>query len=575
MARKYDDYGYEENEYYKKSGVSLVKKVLIILMVVIAILLIIYLVKGCTKTRKPSNNNGNNANNYTDPVTFDYESQLVKGAKDYYLMYQEELPSSMGECSIVELESLLSRSLVDSEKFGNCNVNTTYVKVCKLESGTYHYTPWLNCINKNSDNEYGVLKEGTNQEIIADKTYVEFKFMPQESTKDNLILGDKEEMWKDEIPYESYKTLDTTKFYRFRDKLYIWKLINRNYYTSYGTQNKASKVNEYYTSSPNSKYKLNSDRTTSAYKWYKSKAKKEYYTVNGVKTPSPTAVGEYNIKDPNGYDATRYRTRTVTGTYSPTRYYGCSTSASSNIIKYQQVKCGTGSTPEYKVTREEFYSCAKSTDLVKTSAHVLSSHTCKSYSSWSGLTTKKCDTKKSDICESYTITFYYWYKITNDVRSYYPSGSSKASGENVYYVNEPFKGAIKDTSTKATAYKWYNETTKYSNEYTALAPKGYTITKKTSDYKWSSWSDWKAKNPKVSDGREREIEKKTKIKLQEIKGTTSSSWNNLSTDYLTEEELIKLFKSKGYKVNTLEDIINNGQIKYQLKLYLRNKKESK
>ena len=43
---------------------------------------------------------------------------------------------------------------------------------------------------------------------------------------------------------------------------------------------------------------------------------------------------------------------------------------------------------------------------------------------------------------------------------------------------------------------------------------------------------------------------------------------------MTEEDLIKAFKEKGYKVNTLEDITNNGQIKYQLVIFVRNKKES-
>ncbi len=192
-----------------------------------------------------------------------------------------------------------------------------------------------------------------------------------------------------------------------------------------------------------------------------------------------------------------------------------------------------------------------------------------------GLTTTKCDTTKTDICESYTITFYYWYKIVNEVRTYYPSGSNRASGEKVFFVTEPFKGAIKDTGTRATAYKWYNESATYSSGYTATAPSGYSTASKTNDYIISDWSGWSTTNPSVRDGRDRTIETKTKIKLQEIQGTTSSSWNNLSTDYLTEEELINTFKAKGYKISTLEDINNNGQIRYQLELFVRNKKESK
>ena len=569
MARNYDDYGYEENK-YKTSSVGFVRKILIVLMVIVAILLIIYLLKGCSKTKKPSNNPNTDINT----KDYDYEASLLLAGKNYYSINSSELPNSPGECSIVELETLLSKEMIDADKFGSCNVNTTYVKVCKLENSTLHYVPWLTCVNIISDNVYSTLKEGKSSEILADKTYVEFKFLPQEVAPAGQVLGDVEVMWKDDIQYDSYKTLSSTNYYKYRDKMYKWKLTTRNYYTSYGTVNKASSVNEYYTVSPSSNFKLYSDKTTSAYKWYKSNAKKEYYKQNGVKAPSPVPVGDYTIKDSDGYDVTRYRTRTVTGTYSPKHYYGCSTSASSNIIKYQQVKCGTGSTPEYKVTREEFYTCTTDVDLVSSSTHVSSTYTCKKYSEWSALTSTACNTNKPDVCEKYQLTFYYWYKMVNETKSYYPSGASKASGEKVYYTSAPFKGAIKDTSTKATAYKWYNESIKYSTDYTATAPKGYTTTKKTSDYIWSNWSDWSKKNPKVSDGREREIQKRTKIKLQEIKGMTSSSWNNLSTDYLSEEELLKTFKNKGYKVSTLEDIMNNGQIKYQLKIFIRNKKES-
>ena len=222
-----------------------------------------------------------------------------------------------------------------------------------------------------------------------------------------------------------------------------------------------------------------------------------------------------------------------------------------------------------------FYTCAEDIELVRTSPRVSATSKCYRYSSWSDLTTTACNTNNTNTCESITLTFYYWYKNTDDVRTYYPSGSASASGENVYYVSEPFKGAIKDTSTRATAYKWYNEKIQTTSTYSAVAPSGYTSTKKTSDYKWSDWSNWSTTNPKVSDSREREIETKTKIKLQEIQGQTEESWQNLSEDYISENELINMFKQKGYKVNTLEDVLNNGQIRYQLKLFVRNKKESK
>ena len=83
-------------------------------------------------------------------------------------------------------------------------------------------------------------------------------------------------MWKDEIKYTSYKTIATTKYYRYRDKLFIWKISDKTYYTSTGEKKKASDVKEYYTVSPNNKYNLSSDKTTEAYKWFT--------TTGGTKT---------------------------------------------------------------------------------------------------------------------------------------------------------------------------------------------------------------------------------------------------------------------------------------------------
>ena len=37
--------------------------------------------------------------------------------------------------------------------------------------------------------------------------------------------------------------------------------------------------------------------------------------------------------------------------------------------------------------------------------------------------------------------------------------------------------------------------------------------------------------------------------------------------------MITLFKNNNFNVNTLSDINNNGEIRYQVKMLLRNKKE--
>lgn len=568
MAKNYDNYGYDNNN----GSTGLVRRILIVVMVVIAIILILYLITSCSKSK----NNTTKPNTNDNPsLTVDYEGELLTSGKKYFNLHSNEKPTAPGECAIVELETLNEEKLIDADKFKNCNQNTTYLKVCVLEDEREQYTPWLSCIDYNSESKYDELKQGTVKDVIADKTYVEFKFIPLEAKQGKDILGNVETLWKNEIPYEKYKTLSSTKYYRYRDKLYQWSLIKRTYYSLNGNTDNAKNVKDYYVSAPSSTYKKKTDGTV-AYKWYTTTGTKEYYMKNGSKYPSTTAPSGYPYRDPKGIDVTRYSTRKVTGTYDPTLYYVCATSASGTKWIYQKTKCGTGSNPSYNYTREKIYSCATEANgsLVRANA-VSSGSKCYTYSAWSNATTTPCDTTKKDVCKKATVTFYYWYKVVNEVRKYYPSKSSSATNEKVYYTTAPVSGAQKDESTKTTAYKWYKETTSTSTKYTATPPSGYYKANKSEDYKWTDWSDWTTKNPKISDGRDRTIETKTKIKLQEIKGSTSDGWENLSTSYLTEEELIKLYKDKNYKVNTLEDITNNGQIKYQLVTFVRNKKESK
>ena len=566
MAKNYDNYGYDDNG---KNSPGLIRRILIVVMVIIAIILILYLITSCTKSNKkpvPENNTTNKV---------DYEGEILTAGKKYFETHNEDNPTAPGECSLVELETLVDEKLIDANKFNNCNQNTTYLKQCVLEDGRKQYTPWISCVGYSSETLYGLLNQGTSKDIISDKTYVEFKFVPQELTKAGEILGDVETYWKNDIPYEKYKTLSSTKYYRYRDKLYQWSLVRRTYYSMNGATEDASKVKDLYVSSPSSAYKNKGEKAT-AYKWYTSSGTKEYYKKNGSKYPSPTAIEGYPYRDPKGIDVTRYRTRTVTGTYAPTLYYVCATSASGTKWIYQTVKCGTGNNPQYNYTRETIYSCANEANGALVRANTVNKNAvCKKYSEWSSPTSTKCDTTKTDICQSTTITFYYWYKLVNEVRKYLPSYNTNPDKVKVYYTSAPVSGAIKDESTKTTAYKWYKEVTSTSTKYTALPPSGYSKSNKSSDYKWTDWSDWDKKDPKAKDGRDRVIETQTKIKLQEIKGTTTDGWQNLSTDYLSEENLIKLFKEKGYNITTLEDITNNGQIKYQLITYVRNKKESK
>ena len=91
-----------------------------------------------------------------------------------------------------------------------------------------------------------------------------------------------------------------------------------------------------------------------------------------------------------------------------------------------------------------------------------------------------------------------------------------------------------DESTKATAYKWYKEGAKRVSGYSATAPSGYPDATKTKDSKWTEFTSWSAKKP------------------------ASARYND-----------------KGYKVEKLEDIMSNGELKYKVKMLIRNKKEAK
>jgi len=566
MANNYDDYGYEETN-NNSSGLG--KKLLIITLIILAIIILIYLLNSCSRENKDLVDN-----------TFNYETELLDAGKTYFQNNTTKLPNYAGECTEVKLVDLTEKGLLDPNEFKNCNVTSTYVRVCKLENGKLHYTPWLTCTDKMSNDEYADIKEGTNADIVTDSSYIEFKYLPSVLETGTENLGEVEELWKDEITYASYKTLSTTKYYKYRDKEYIWDVTTNTYYTSKGDKTNVEEVKEYYTTSPKSGYDRYDSKTTEAYKWYTADYVREYALgTTGDRKFSTKAIGEYNIYDTeNSVEVTMYRTRSVTGTYAPTKYYVCSESATSRYLVYQpNTECGKGSNTNFTYERDIIYSCASSSsnsDSVIANKVASASSKCNSYSEWSNATTKACDTSNVNTCQSVSTVLYNWYKLVESGdRTYYPSGAAKASGEKVYYTSAPIEGAIKDTTTKATAYKWFKSSTKTLNKYSAVAPSGYATATKTSTYRWTDWTDWSKINPSISDGRTREIDTKTKIKLQAILGNTTESWKPIG-DYVTLEEMIQVLNDNGYKVTSLEDIVNNGQLKYELKLLIRNKKEA-
>ena len=99
--------------------------------------------------------------------------------------------------------------------------------------------------------------------------------------------------------------------------------------------------------------------------------------------------------------------------------------------------------------------------------------------------------------------------------------------EKVYYAEAPVKDAIKDESTGTTAYNWYKEGTKRVSGYSSTAPKGYPDATKTSDSRWTEFTDWSSKKP--GSASYRKIESKTKVKLQEIQGTNENSFEEIGS----------------------------------------------
>ena len=568
MSDDYGDYNYEDDNIEKKAVLK--KRILIGLLLVVAVIIIVVLLKSCTNGGKKTPETPDNT------VTFEYEKVLLDAGKKYYEFNSHKMPGSIGQCSKVELTTLgETLGLLDVSKFEKCDGEGTYVQVCKLENSSYQWTPWLSCTDKNSETEYDSEKEGTISDLVTDKSLVRFTFLPQVLSENASNLGPVEELWKNEIKYTAYKNLGTVKYYSFKDQSWIWNTVTKTYFTSTGDKTNSGDAKEYYPSTPNSKYNL-SDSKTTVYKWYTNTVTnqtKEYFMKNGTKAWSMTAPEGYPYKG-TGTDEAKivnvFRTRTITSNKSSLLYYRCKTSASSTVYVDQQVACQNASgentqNPAYTYTASTFYACPPGSESELST--VTSSTVCHVYSEWT-VSTTPC-TGEYHLCQTGKVTYYNWYKLVNEgTKKYYPTNSDTASGTNIYYASAPVSGAVKDTATAVTAYKWYYQTEGQSSTYSSVSPSSGAV--KTEDTKWSEWSEWSATVPKSESYRT--IKSDFKIKLQEIKGTTDDNWKDLTTNYLTEEEMVAEYTKGSYQVTSLEDISNNGTLRYKVKMFIRNKK---
>lgn len=563
MSRRndYEDDDYRDRDYKKTNAL---KGVGIAILLILAIIVIFLFLRSCNQTG-----------------IFDADKTLLEAGKEYYEYNDHLLPAAAGDCEKVTLTTLSQEGLINKSKYKECGSDTTYVKVCKLESGKYHFVAILNCPDNKTEDKFGQWKEGTESDIITDKSDLKFMFQAQYLDTANSNLGQLEDLWEDEITYAKYKTESITKYYRYKDLQYIWNITAKKYYP--GDATSASNIKEYYTSAPSPDYKYKDNENTNVAKYFSTTETKVYWAdENGVKKMSTTAPDSVYIYPDNPIYQTRYRTRVWTETSKPvaappTQLWWCSKSGSTLWVS-SYVTCENNVlNPAYTTTEKMMYTCdggltevgQNGTCYQCTDGSGLRTDrtSCGSYSAWSSYVTTPCDTS-SDLCSSKTITIYQWYKLVNGQRKYYPSNSDTAGGETNYYASAPSVGLIKDESTVTTGWKWYKKYETTTSSYYSTSPQ--TGATKTDTSRWSDFTKWSTAVPK-SLGNEgtRVIESKNKIKLRQILGD-NNNWLTFNEEYMEEDALLTALQEKGYKVYSLSDILSSGELKYKVKLYVRN-----
>lgn len=565
-APNYEDYDYEKED---NSTLDLVKRLSIaVAAIVLIIVIILLLIKACAAT--PSNKEN------------DLEDKLLKAGKEYYELMQDDLPTVKGTCSTVTLSVLKDLDYL-GEEFNTCDESLTYVKVCMLESGNYHYLPIMECAGDENDTKFDEFKEGSESDLVADKSDVKFEYNAEYLADEEATYGKIEELWKDEITYDNYKTISVTNYYRYRDKEYTWTLRKRMYYP--GDVLNASDLNTYYTAYPANNY-INKTAKTVVYRWYTIENKEYYPQYSGYAAQQPSGYPYYDESESVAY--VYYRTRNWVETTKPTvvspqKMYVCTNPNIKNAKYYSYEECSLNANPKYNegytVTDRILYTCDNGMSEVSSNVSCYScpsgsalksdNSSCGNYSTWSSWTingdfSPVCNVKNTDTCDSQVIVMNRWYK--GEKKSV---GNTSPTGQNPYYAESPVSGAIKDTTTKTTGYKWYKlVNTTPTTEYYATSPQQDATP--TDDYKWGSWTKYSTTKPETKSG-SREIETKVKVKLKQILSSSSTSWKKVSDTYLSEEELIKKLQDLGYNVNTIEDVSLNGDIKLTIKLYHRDR----
>lgn len=553
---------YKDLEEYR---LSVLKRIGIIILAVLGIIIIFLFLRSCT----------NNEN-------LDLNKTLLEAGKEYYEYNEHLLPNSVGDCKKVTLTTLSKEGLVNKTKYSDCGSENTYVKVCKLESGKYHFVAIMDCINEKTDNLYGDWKEGIEKDIISDSSDIKFLFQVEYLDIKDAKLGNIEEFWEDEIPYSKYKTEAVTKYFRYKDLQYIWNITSKRYYP--GDATSIANIKEYYIVLPSADYKYKDNENTSVSKYFNTTEKKVYWVdESGNRKISTTAPDSVYIYPDNPIYQTRYRTRIWTETskpitVNPTQLWYCSSSDYENQVTSFVACENNTNNPEFTITERMVYTCDGGLTEVGQSGICYQctdgsglrtdKTSCGSYSAWGTYTTASCDVS-SDLCMSTTITAYQWYKLVDGERKYYPSNVAIASSEKTYYAEAPAAGLIKDVSTTTTGWKWYKKINTTTTSYYATSPQ--TGATKTDISRWTDFTKWSTAVPKSlgSDGT-RIIETRNNIKLKQITGD-SDKWLTYNQEYMEIDNLLTSLQENNYKVYSLDDMTFSGELKYKVKLFIRDK----
>lgn len=366
-----------------------------LLGIVLVILLVLLFMKFCTKQS--------------------LRPDLLKAGKDYYEKHPSNLPTEIGTCQTVSLKQLEAENLIKTKKYQDCKNEDTYVKVCYLESKNYHYTPILSC---NSEiTRFDMWKDGTEKDIIADKSDVRFRYMGEQ-----LKLG--------------------TKYYYPGDNTNL------------------ENVKEYYAASPKEEYTEKEDEQV-GYKWYTEETVNQFYNNGAYTSIQPSGypnkgqsklVTNYTFERPSqaSYrtieNVTLYRSKVEARQYK----WKCVNPNHPGMYIISDTVCLLD-TEGFTQMEDAQYTCDGVNSVERGTI-------CSNFTDW---TEEKCESKTSTgvVCESqagykYTDTQWKWYK-NGTGRKYYPSGNGTADKENTYYLEAPVNGAIKDESTKQTVYKFY------------------------------------------------------------------------------------------------------------------------